>query len=101
VSFADGLINATVRLLGDWSFCATRSGDEYAVWLRKQFLETYRRLCTSPVPEHLRQPLIGSMYRQNAMNFSTEEMQQLARSGANIGLPVKRGDLAADFASCC
>jgi hypothetical protein len=89
VSFADGLINATVRLLGDWGFCATRSGDEYAVWLRKQFLETstgtyahrqYRNIYDSR--------LIGSMYRQNAMNFSAEELQQLARSGANIGLPV-------------
>lgn len=67
VSFADGLINATVRLCGDWVPCCNRSGEDYSVWLRKQFMETYIRLCTGGASESMRQPLMGNLWRENQM----------------------------------
>lgn len=85
VSFADGLINATVRLLGDWTFCASQCGDEYAVWLRKAFLETYQRLCTAGASETLRQPLMGNLWRENA-GFPDRILKQLK---ANTGQVVE------------
>lgn len=65
VSFADGLINATVRLCGDWVFCCGRTGDDYGVWLKRQFVETYQRLCTGGATESLRAPLMGTLWREN------------------------------------
>lgn len=88
VSFADGLINATVRLLGDWIFCASRTGDDYGVWLHKLFLETYQRLCQSGAPEDLRQPLMGTLWAENALHYSDEQLAEFTANGGNVGLPV-------------
>lgn len=77
VSFADGLINATVRMLGDWIHCASLTGDDYGVWLRKNFLETYQRLCTGGASERLRAPLRGLLWKANA-TFPTERLAELS-----------------------
>lgn len=87
VSFADGLINATVRYLGDWVFCCGRQGDDYKVWLRKSFLETYRRLCLTGASDSLRAPLMGNVWRDNAI-FPDEILEKLA---ANTGQVVVIG----------
>jgi hypothetical protein len=82
VSFADGLINATVRTLGDWVFCCGRTGEDYSVWLRKQFLETYKRLCVTGANETLRAPLMGNLWRENA-EYPDELLKKLP--GLNAG----------------
>jgi hypothetical protein len=66
VSFADGLINATVRLLGGWVWCCERVGDDYGVWLRRNFRETYTRLCNERVAADLCAPLSGRLARDNS-----------------------------------
>lgn len=81
VSFADGLINATVRLCGDWVPCCNRTGEDYSSWLRKQFIETYLRLCTGGASESLRQPLMGNLWREN--QIWTDEL--LKKLPANCG----------------
>jgi Domain of unknown function (DUF6475) len=86
VSFADGLINATVNLLGGWILCCDKSGDDYFVWLQKSFQETYVRLCQSPnVSDELRRPLVGRYQLQNA-GFPDRVLNQLA---AYTGEPVE------------
>lgn len=86
VSFDDGLINATVRLIGDWVWCCERTGDDYTVWLRKAFIETYSRLCVSGATESLRQPLMGRLWRENAM-FGPEHFKNLSEN-VNTGQVV-------------
>jgi hypothetical protein len=81
VSFADGLINATVRTIGDWIFCCGRVGEDYSVWLRKQFIETYMRLCIHGASESLRQPLMGSIWKAN-VEFPNELLDKLPRLNA-------------------
>ena len=44
VSFADGLINATVRALGGWIWCCGREGEAYHTWQRREFLAIYTGL---------------------------------------------------------
>lgn len=77
VSFADGLINATVRLLGGWVQCCEKAGDDYFVWLQKQFKETYARLCESGANAELRRPLIGRLEITNR-GFPAEILEKLA-----------------------
>jgi uncharacterized protein DUF6475 len=93
VSFDDGLLNAAVRLLGDWQFCCSRSGDDYAVWLKRQFLETYKRLCMTGAAPELRQRLIGNLERENLQAFGSEGMRQyqLANPRVNIGQTIAVG----------
>lgn len=67
VTFADGIINATVRLLGGWIQCCDKTGDDYFVWLQKSFKETYARLCESGTTEEMRQPLSGRIAKENAI----------------------------------
>ncbi len=87
VSFADGLINATVRTIGDWGFCCGRKGTDYSVWLRKMFLETYKRLCVSGASESMRAPLMGNIWRENWI-FPDEILEKLS---ANTGQIVEIG----------
>lgn len=62
VTFEDGIINATARMLGGWVQCCEKVGDAYFVWLQKQFKETYIRMCQSPdVAAELRRPLVGRL----------------------------------------
>lgn len=86
VSFEDGLINATVAMLGGWIFCCEKTGDDYFVWLQKQFKETYVRLCNAPkVSEELRRPLVGRLEVQNGC-FPNELLE--AMDGVYTGQPL-------------
>lgn len=88
VSFADGLINATVTLLGGWIHCCEKCGDDYSVWLQKAFKQTYVRLCNAPVvADELRRPLVGRYQIANAQ-FSNEELERLH---CYTGLPLLIG----------
>lgn len=90
VTFADGLINATVRLIGDWVWCCERTGDDYSVWLRSAFKETYKRLCTGGASESLRQPLMGRLWRENA-GFAAERLATLkANTGQVCGITTSQ-----------
>ncbi len=84
MSFADGMINATVRLLGGWIQCCEKTGDDYFVWLQKSFKETYGRLCESGATEELRRPLGGRLAKENAI-FPTEILEKV---GAYTGLAI-------------
>ncbi len=86
VTFADGMINATVRLLGGWMQCCDKTGDDYFVWLQKAFKETYGRLCESGASEELRRPLSGRLAKANAI-FPTEILEKV---GAYTGLTAVR-----------
>lgn len=67
VSFADGVINATVNVLGGWILCCDKTGDDYFVWLQKQFKETYVRMCErSNIAPDLLSPLTGRIQIANA-----------------------------------
>jgi hypothetical protein len=67
VNFADGLINATVRLLGGWiRVNEIPVGDELDKWFRKEFIATYVRQCKSGASEELRRYLGGNLERDNA-----------------------------------
>lgn len=93
VSFDDGLINAAVRLLGDWQFVCSRSGEDYAVWLKRQFMETYQRLCVAGAAPELRQRLIGNLESENFRTFGAEGMTkyQAANPNANTGQTIAVG----------
>ncbi len=89
VSFADGLINATVRLLGGWVPLCEKEGDNYFVWLAKEFKATYVRLCQGPqVSAELRRPLIGRYENENRV-FSNEQLEFAnPRGNVNLGQVV-------------
>ena len=93
VSFTDGLINATVRLCGDWQFCCGRVGDDYGVWLKKLFIEPYQRLCVGGAPEDLRLPLVGNLERENAHQFGPAKMREFQKQfpRTNTGQVVSIG----------
>lgn len=76
VSFADGIINATVRLLGGWVLLCEKTGDDYFVWLPKQFKETYVRLCQSGANAELCGPLGGRLELENRI-FPDEVLGKL------------------------
>lgn len=88
VSFEDGLINATVTLCGGWIHCCEKIGDDYHVWLQKQFKGVYVRLCNSPsVSDDLLRPLVGHYEMQNAA-FPN---QVLGKLRAYTGKPLAIG----------
>lgn len=78
VSFADGLINATVALLGGWIHCCEKAGDDYFIWLQKTFKATYVRLCEAGrVSPELLRPHPGRYELANA-GFPNRVLDQLA-----------------------
>lgn len=76
VSFDDGLINATVRHCGGWVGCCEKTGEAFELWLRKDFVATYQRLCASGCDPSMRAPLMGRLRRLNAA-YSDERLAQL------------------------
>lgn len=67
VNFVDGVLNATVRLLGGWQRVNDIPvGDELDKWFRKEFLATYVRLCRGGCSEDLRRYHGGNLERDNA-----------------------------------
>lgn len=88
ITFADGMINATVRLLGGWIQCCEKTGDDYFIWLQKSFKQTYTRLCESGATEELRRALSGRLAKENVI-FPGEILEKLS---ADTGLhPVEVG----------
>lgn len=65
VDFDDPVVNATVRALGGWDRCCQQEGDEFDVFLRKRFLDTYASLSRSGVGEEQAAPLEGGFDREN------------------------------------
>lgn len=78
VSFDDGLINATVNSIGGWVYCCDKIGDDYFVWLQKQFKEVYCRLCQrGNVGKELRAPLVGRIALSN-VGYPQEQLDGYA-----------------------
>jgi hypothetical protein len=102
VTFDDGIINATVRLLGGWIHCCEKCGDDYFVWLKKSFKETYVRLCNSGrISEELRRPLTGRTEIANSqfpdrilgkLNAYTGETLRIGTSQPVLAPPVDGSD---------
>jgi hypothetical protein len=68
VRFADGLINATVRILGGWEalYGETMTAERFDVWFRKDFLACYARLAKTGASPELCGYLVGGAERENA-----------------------------------
>lgn len=93
VSFVDDpLVNATIRTLGGWVAFCNRYTDELDAdkWLRKEFCDTYRALCTRGVPANLCGPLVGAFDAHNLLHAPS-----YVRQPQRIALNMPR--LAIDF----
>jgi hypothetical protein len=66
VNFADGAINATLRLHGGWIRVCELQRDEFEKWFRKDFVKTYVGLCRDGCGEDLRRYHGGQLERDNA-----------------------------------
>ena len=94
VTFADGLINATLRLCGGWISNAEKCGDAYFVWLQKQFKETYIRLCQSGTSEEMRRGFSGRLEYENA-GYTTEQLAKYnAYTGARLTIETAQPVIA-------
>lgn len=65
VNFADGLINAAIRVGGGWQRLCGLEGEAFSTWGRKDFLACYVRLCRDGCPEELREYHPGNFEIQN------------------------------------
>lgn len=65
VNFRDGLINATVRLLGGWQRVCALEGENFDKWLRKDFAAKYAGLLAQPPAADVSGYLPGNLERQN------------------------------------
>ncbi|TWU27396.1 DUF6475 domain-containing protein [Bythopirellula polymerisocia] len=91
VSFDDGLINATVRSLGGWPYCCEKTGDDYNVWLKKEFKETYCRLWScDDVSSDLRAPLTGRLALANSGYAEDELGKYKAFTGGIESIPTEQ-----------
>jgi hypothetical protein len=71
VDFEDRTINAVIRNLGSWTEISKIEGDEFYVWFRKRFIDTYQSLSRSGVSEEMVAPLPGIVETENrASGFS-------------------------------
>jgi hypothetical protein len=66
VNFADGGINAAVRLLGGWQRVCELPREQFDVWLRRDFLAAYINLCRNGCPQEMMGYLVGNLERANA-----------------------------------
>lgn len=66
VNFRDGLINATVRILGGWSRCCELPTEEFEKWYRRDFSATYSRLLLSGASPDVCGYLRGENERHNS-----------------------------------
>lgn len=69
VNFDDPLINASLRLLGGWGRVCLLPQEEFAKWVRKDFLATYEGLCESGVSDDLCVHLPGLDEVENHARF--------------------------------
>lgn len=66
VSFQDGAINATVRLLGGWGRVCNLPREEFDKWYRKDFINAYVNVCRNGASPALLGYLGGDLERMNA-----------------------------------
>jgi hypothetical protein len=66
VNFADGAINAVLRLHGGWIRVCELPREEFDKWFRKEFLATYVRVCRDGASDDLRRYHGGNLERDNA-----------------------------------
>jgi hypothetical protein len=88
VSFEDGLINATVRICGGWVWCCERQGDDYSVWLKKAFMDTYKGLIGREVATELRMGFTGRIAMANAGIPRDANGKPVFSGGAYVGQMV-------------
>lgn len=65
VNFRDGLINATVRMLGGWERICQLPVEEFEKWFQKDFRATYSRFMQSGPPVDSAGYLVGETERVN------------------------------------
>jgi hypothetical protein len=59
IDFDDGVINAVIRTMGGWVALLARCGEDFDVWARKTFVETYAAYCRTGVNGDACRPLPG------------------------------------------
>jgi hypothetical protein len=82
VDFDDPLINATARSLGGWEhscIVASKGGDEFEKWFRKDFERVYAAFVRSGVSDEAAAPLIGYVDRTNAFDGYHDAIQPPAQ----------------------
>jgi hypothetical protein len=84
VNFRDGLINATVRLLGGWERCCRLPREEFDKWFRKDFIATYARLMIHGCPVDSVGYLAGECERMNGPWIG----QEYGKGGKPYELPA-------------
>lgn len=92
IEFDDVVINATIRALGGWVHLTDRTIDEL-VWIRKEFLETYRSLAASGVSGERTGPLPGIVDTENSRSGHAGEQPVPVSTGLPRHRPtIVRGD---------
>lgn len=86
VTFDDPITNATIRALGGWvRICDTESGEQFDVWLRKEFERTYTALLTAGVQHDQAAPLAGLC---DIANGATGHDERQTPRAIETGLPA-------------
>lgn len=95
VSFADPVINATVRSIGGWQHVCTMSVKEFDTYLRKKFIDAYESLSRCGVGEEAAAPLVGEFDRQNALLGFERQEPVIVPCRTGLPAPASRPSLAA------
>ena len=66
VNFRDGVINATIRIMGGWDRLGATPKDEFDKWLSREFKSTYARLVREGCARDIAGYLPGYLERENA-----------------------------------
>lgn len=84
VSFDDPMINAAIRSMGGWErFCECESGEQFDVWLRKEFEAMYGSLLRVGVAASQTTPLPGLCDKSNSAE-GHEERVEVAKIETNL-----------------
>lgn len=67
INFRDAVINATIRFMGGWEYICERPKEDFEVWTKKAFLETYVRFMRCGCPTDLTGYLIGGNEKANGV----------------------------------
>jgi len=85
VSFSDPIVNATIRGMGGWErFCECESGEQFDVWLRKEFESLYGSLLRTGVAAEQTTPLPGLCDKSNS---ATGHEQRTPVANITVALP--------------
>lgn len=86
IDFDDPLITATVRALGGWErICNTEAGEQFDVWLRRDFERLYASLQRTGIDATETQPLPGLI---DVMNAATGHDDRSPVKRVRSGLPA-------------